>query len=161
MGIGCRPRGAETANRVRRDAQWALAERVRVSAVDLAGRLDVCRGPRGVDSRHRGARTGLEAVEAKNRVGRQGRKVSSGRVEGCAVKRCVGAGELRSGAARDDMQDAAFALGAGPAKRRPLLSCQQRAWIRRRSGEMESTQSQRLPAVAVGKQSEVADLDEA
>jgi hypothetical protein len=26
---------------------------------------------------------------------------------------------------------------------------------------MESTQSQRLPAVAVGKQSEVADLDEA
>ena len=87
MGIGCRLRGAEAANRARDDVQLAMADRVFVAAVRLIGRLDGCRGLRGVDSRHRGAMAGLEAVEARNRFGRQGRMVSSGRVEGCAVKR--------------------------------------------------------------------------
>ena len=112
MGIGYRLRGAETVDRARGDAQRGPAKGVRVSAVGLRRRLGVCLGWRGVDSRHRGARTGLEGVEAKNRVGRQSRMVSSGRVEGCAVKRYVGAGELDSGTTRDDMQGAAFALGA-------------------------------------------------
>jgi hypothetical protein len=65
--------------------QLAIADGFLVGALQLIGRLDVCRGPRGVDSRHRGARAGLEAVEAKSRVGRQGCMVSSGRVEGYAV----------------------------------------------------------------------------
>jgi len=87
--------------------------------------------------------------------------VSSGRVEGCAVKRYIGAGQLSSGATRDDMQGAAFALRAAPAKRRLLLFCQQRAWLRHGSAETEPAESQRLAAIAVGEQSEVADLDEA
>jgi len=161
MGIGCRLRGTETANRANRDAQWALSDRGRAAAADLTERLDGDREVCVADSKHRGARAWLEAVGARNRVGRQDRMVSSGRVEGCAVSRYAGAGWFDSGTTCDDVQGAAFALRSAPAKRRPLLFCQQRAWIRRGSGEMESTQSQRLPAVAVGKQSEVADLDEA
>src|ERR1035437_5351110 len=114
MGIGCRLGGAETANRAHGDAQRALAEGARAAAVELTGRLDGGRELCVADSKHRGARAELEAVEAKNRVVRHGRMVSSGRVEGCAVKRYVGAGQLSSGATRDDMQDAAFALGAAP-----------------------------------------------
>ena len=112
MGIGCRLRGAEAANRARDDVQLAIADRVLAVSVHLMRRLDESRELRSFDSRHRGARTGLEGVEAKNRVGRQSRMVSSGRVEGCAVKRYVGAGELDSGTTRDDMQGAEFALGA-------------------------------------------------
>jgi hypothetical protein len=64
-----------------------MADRVVATTANLTGRLDGCRGLCGVDSRHRGARAGLEAVEARSRVGRQGRMVSSGRVEGYAVNR--------------------------------------------------------------------------
>jgi hypothetical protein len=38
---------------------------------------------------------------------------------------------------------------------------QQRAWIRSRGAEMEPAERQRLSAVAVGEQSEVADFNEA
>ena len=87
MGIGCRLREAETANRARDDVQLAMADRVLAAAVHLIGQLDDSRELRLSDSRHRGARAELEAVEAKNRVVRHGRMVSSGRVEGCAVER--------------------------------------------------------------------------
>jgi hypothetical protein len=112
MGIGCRLRGAETANRARGDAQRAMAEGVRAAAVELAGRLDCGRELCVADSKHRGARAGLEAAEAGNRVGRQDRMVCSGGVEGCAVKRWVWAGRVNGGATCDDTQSAAFALGA-------------------------------------------------
>jgi len=112
MGIGCRLRGVDTADRARGDAQRALAEGGRAGAVELTGRLHVFRGLCGVDSRHRGARTGLDAVEAKYRFVRQGRMVSSGRVEGCALNRWAVAGRLNSGVTRNDMQSAAFALRA-------------------------------------------------
>src|SRR5271155_5461139 len=125
MGIGWRLRGAETADRARVDAQRALAEGVLAAAVELTGRLDGGREVCVADSKHRGARAELVAVEARSRVGRHGRMVYSGRVESCAVKRYVVAGQLSSGAARDDMQDVAFALRAAPAKRRLLLFCQQ------------------------------------
>ena len=59
------------------------------------------------------------------------------------------------------MQGAAFALWAGSVERRLLLFGQQRAEIRSGGAEMKPAQGQRLTAVAVGKQSEVADLDEA
>ena len=87
MGIGWRLRGAEAANRARDDVQLAMAERVLAVSVHLMRRLDDRRELRFFDSRHRGARAELEAVEAKYQVGRQGRMVSSGRVEGSAVKR--------------------------------------------------------------------------
>lgn len=72
MGIGCRLQGVETANRARGDAQRALAEGVSAAAVELVGRLDGGRELCVADSKHRGARAGLEAVEARNRFGRQG-----------------------------------------------------------------------------------------
>ena len=77
------------------------------------------------------------------------------------MKRYARAGPLNSGATRDDMQGAAFALGTGSVERGLLLFCQQRAWIRSRGAEMKPAEGERLSAVAVGKQSEVADLDEA
>ena len=61
----------------------------------------------------------------------------------------------------DDVQGSAFALGAGAVKCRLLLFGQQCADVGSRGVEMDPAQGQRLPAVAVGKQSEVADLDEA
>ena len=64
------------------------------------------------DWKHRGAKAGRYPAAGRSRFVIQGRMVSSGRVEGCAVKRYVGAGELDSGTTRDDMQGAAFALGA-------------------------------------------------
>ena len=72
MGIGRRLRGTETANRARDDVQLAMAERVLAVSVHLMRRLDDGRELRFVDSRHRGARAELEAVETRNRVGRQG-----------------------------------------------------------------------------------------
>ena len=62
---------------------------------------------------------------------------------------------------RDDVQSAAFALGTGSVECRLLLFGQQRAWIHSGGVEMEPAQGQRLSSVAVGEQSEVADLDEA
>ena len=41
------------------------------------------------------------------------------------------------------------------------MFCQQRAWIHSGGAEMEPAEGERLTAVAVGEQSEVADLDEA
>ena len=76
------------------------------------------------------------------------------------MKRYARAGSLSSGATRDDVQGAALALGTGSVERGPLAFCQQRARIRSRGAEMKPAQGERLSAVAVGKQSEVADLDE-
>jgi hypothetical protein len=59
------------------------------------------------------------------------------------------------------VQGAGSTLWARSAERRLLLFCQQRAWIRRGSAETKSTEGERLTAVAVGKQSEVPDLNEA
>jgi hypothetical protein len=64
-----------------------MADRVLAVSVHLMRRLDDSRELRLFDLRHRGARAGLEAVEAWNRVGRQDRMVSSGSVEGCTVNR--------------------------------------------------------------------------
>ena len=96
MGIGCRLRGAERANRARGDAQRAPAERVRTAALGLTGRLDGGRELCAADSEHRGARAELVAVETRSRVGRQGRMVFSGRVEACEANRQTGAGRLNS-----------------------------------------------------------------
>ena len=87
MGIGCRLWGVETASRARDDVQLAMADRVFAVSVHLMRRLDDSRELRLFDSRHRGARAGLEAVEAWSQVGRQDRMVSSGSVEGCTVNR--------------------------------------------------------------------------
>jgi hypothetical protein len=77
------------------------------------------------------------------------------------VKRCAGAGRFNRRIACDEVQSAAFALGAQAAEPRLRLFCQQGAWIRCGSGrEMESAENQRLTPVAVGKQPEVANLDE-
>lgn len=77
------------------------------------------------------------------------------------MKRGARTGLLNWGTTRDDVQSAGFALWARSAERRLLLFCQQRAWIGRGSAETKSTEGERLTAVAVGEQSEVADLDEA
>jgi hypothetical protein len=68
MGIGCRLRRAETANRAREDAQLAMAERVRAAAGNLTGRLDGCCEVCEADSKHRGARAGRESVAVRSRV---------------------------------------------------------------------------------------------
>src|ERR1700733_885186 len=161
MGIGCHLRGVETADRARGDAQRALAEGGRAAAVELTGRLDGGRELCVAGSKHRGARAELVAVEARSRIGRQGRMVSSGRVEACEANHQAGTGRLNSGKTRDDMKRAAFALRARSAEGRILLFCQQRACIRCGGVEMKSTEGERLTAVAVSEQSEVADLDEA
>jgi hypothetical protein len=59
MGIGCRLRGAEAADRVRDDVQLAMGDRVLGVSVHLMRRLDDSRELRLFDSRHRGARAGL------------------------------------------------------------------------------------------------------
>jgi hypothetical protein len=59
MGIGCRLRGAEAANRVRDDVQLAMADRVLAVSVYLMRRLNDSRALRLFDSRHRGAMAGL------------------------------------------------------------------------------------------------------
>jgi hypothetical protein len=161
MGIECRLRRVETADRARGDAQRAMAEGGRAAAVELTGRLDGGCELCVAGSKRRGARAELVAVEARSRVERQGRMVFSGRVEACEANRQAGAGRLNSGKTRDDMKRAAFALRARSAERRLLLFCQQRAWIRCGGAEMKSAEGERLTAVAVGEQSEVADLDEA
>jgi hypothetical protein len=136
------------------DRGWAAA------AAD--GEVGWCRELCGADSRHRGARAGLEAVEARNRVGRQDRMVSSGRVEGCAVK------SLRWGWAASTAEQRATTcrvphLHWGHDRLSADLCCSVSNELGSVSGarEMEPAQGERLPAVAVGKQSEVADLDEA
>jgi len=58
MGIGCRLRGAEAANRARDDVQLAMADRVLAVSVHLMRRLDESRELRSFDSRHRGAMAG-------------------------------------------------------------------------------------------------------
>jgi hypothetical protein len=112
MGIGCRLRGAEVAKRAGDDVQLAMAECVLAVSVHLTRRLDDSRELRLFDSRHRGARAGLQAVEAWSQVGRQDRMVSSGSVEGCTVNRKTGTGRLNRGTTHDDTQGAAFALWA-------------------------------------------------
>ncbi len=59
------------------------------------------------------------------------------------------------------MQGTAFALGTGSIECRLLRFGQQRADVRGGGVEMEPAQGEGLAAVAVGEQSEVADLDEA
>ena len=59
MGIGCRLRGAEAANRARDDVQLAMADRVLAVSVYLIRRLNDSRALRLFDSRHRGAMAGL------------------------------------------------------------------------------------------------------
>ena len=55
--------GAETANRAPGDVQLAMADRALAAAVHLIGRLGGSRELRLSDSRHKGARAGLDAVE--------------------------------------------------------------------------------------------------
>ena len=59
------------------------------------------------------------------------------------------------------MQGAAFALRAGSTECGLLRFGQQCADVRGGGVEMEPAEGQCLPAVAVGEQSEVANLDEA
>jgi len=59
------------------------------------------------------------------------------------------------------MQGAALALGTGPVECGPLRFGQQCAAVRGGGVEMAPAQGEGLAAVAVGEQSEVADLDEA
>lgn len=92
MGIGYRLRGVETANRAQAERKLAMADPVCVASVDQVGRLDGCREQCGVDSKHTGARAGLEAVAVRGRVGRHVRMFCSGRVEGYAMKHLAGTG---------------------------------------------------------------------
>ena len=78
-----------------------------------------------------------------------------------AGKLCAGAGCCIGQLARDHVQGAAFALGAGSVERGLLWFGQQCAAVRADGVEMAPAQGEGLAAVAVGEQSEVADLDEA
>ena len=86
---------------------------------------------------------------------------SSGRVEVCAGKRCAGVVSSSGIVACDDVQGAAFALGTGSVECGLLRFGQQCADVRGGGVEMEPAEGEGLAAVAVGEQSEVADLDEA
>jgi len=59
------------------------------------------------------------------------------------------------------VQGAAFALGTGSVERGLLRFGEQCVAVRGGSVEMDPAQGEGLAAVAVGEQSEVADLDEA
>ena len=74
------------------------------------------------------------------------------RVIGCGHQGCE---------ANDDVQGAAFALGAAAIDCRLLLRGNQVSALWSYGLEMATAKSQRLTAIAVGEQPEVADLDEA
>ena len=78
-----------------------------------------------------------------------------------AGRQRVGAALFNREVSRDYMQSAAFALGTGSAECGLLWFGQQCADVRGGGVEMEPAQGEGLAAVAVGEQSEVADLDEA
>ena len=79
----------------------------------------------------------------------------------CVGERCAGGGWPNRQLASDHVQGAAFALGTGSVECGLLRFGQQCAAVRGGSVEMDPAQSEGLAAVAVGEQSEVADLDEA
>ena len=61
---------------------------------------------------------------------------------------------------RDDVQGAVFALGTRSIQCGLLLFGEQGVAVRSGGAEMKPAEVQALTAVAVGEQSEVADLDE-
>jgi hypothetical protein len=74
--------------------------------------------------------------------------------------RVIGCGH-KGREANDDMQGAAFALGAAAIDCRLLLRGNEVSALWSYGLEMVTAKSQRLTAIAVGEQPEVADLDEA
>ncbi len=58
MGIGCRLRGAEAANRAQDDVQLAVADGVLAVSLQFMRRLDDSRELRLFDSRHKGSEGG-------------------------------------------------------------------------------------------------------
>jgi hypothetical protein len=85
MGIECFLLRVGVSSKTRERLALAMAERIRTGVANLTGRLDGCRELCGANSQHRAARAELEAVEVRNRVGRQDRMASLRGVEGCAV----------------------------------------------------------------------------
>ena len=74
--------------------------------------------------------------------------------------RAIGCGH-KGREANDDVQGAAFALGAAAMESRCCCRGNEVSALWSYGVEMESAKSERLTAIAVGEQAEVADLDEA